>query len=55
VDRRRTIIGIAANVNVSYVTVQTILTSDLNIHRVAETFVPRLLTPNRKSTGLQFD
>jgi hypothetical protein len=48
VDRRRTIKGIAAIVNVSYRTVHTILTSDLNIHRVAETFVPRLLTPEQK-------
>jgi hypothetical protein len=48
VDQRRTIKGIAAIVNVSYRTVQTILTFVLNIHRVAETFVPRLLTPEQK-------
>ena len=35
-DRRRTIKEIAAIVNVSYGTVQTILTCDLNMHRVAE-------------------
>jgi len=34
-DRRRTIKDIAAIVNVSYGTVQTILTCDLNMHRVA--------------------
>ena len=53
-DRRRTIKGIATIVNVSYGTVQTILTCDLNMHRVAAKFVPRLLTANRKSTVLQF-
>jgi len=30
--------------------VQTILTCDLNMHRVAANFVSRLLTSNRKST-----
>jgi len=39
---------IAAIVNVSYGTVQTILTCDLNMHRVAAKFVPRLLTPEQK-------
>jgi len=53
-DRRRTVKDIAAIVNVSYGTVQTILTCDLNMHRVAVKFVPRLLTPNKKSTVLQF-
>ena len=43
-DRRRTIKDIAAVVNVSYGTVQTILACDLNMHRVAAKFVPRLLT-----------
>jgi len=47
-DRRRTIKEIAAIVNVSYGTVQTILTCDLNMHRVAAKFVPRLLTPEQK-------
>jgi len=45
---RRTIKEIAAIVNVLYGTVQTILTCDLNMHRVAEKFVPRLLTPKQK-------
>jgi hypothetical protein len=31
-----------------YGTVQTILTCDLNMHRVAAKFVPRLLTPKQK-------
>jgi len=35
-------------VNVSYGTVQTILTCDLNMHRVAAKFVPRILTPEQK-------
>jgi len=47
-DRRRTIKDIATIVNVSYGTVQTILTCDLNMHRVAAKFVPRLLTPEQK-------
>ena len=47
-DRWRTIKEIAAVVNVSYGTVQTILTCDLNIHRVAAKFMPRLLTPEQK-------
>jgi len=47
-DRQRTIKDIAAIVNVSYGTVQTILTCDLNMHRVAAKFVPRLLTPEQK-------
>ena len=51
-DCRRTIKGIAAIVNVSHGPVQTILTCDLNMHRVAAKFEPRLLTANR--TVLQF-
>jgi len=47
-DRRRTIKDIVAFPNVSYGTVQTILTCDLNMRRVAATFVPRLLTPEQK-------
>jgi len=47
-DRRRTIKDIATIVNVSYGTVQTILTCDLNMHRIAAKFVPRLLTPEQK-------
>jgi histone-lysine N-methyltransferase SETMAR len=44
-DHRRTIKDIAAIVTVSYGTVQTILTCDLNKDRVAAKFMPRLLTP----------
>jgi hypothetical protein len=47
-DRQRTIKDIAAIVNMSYGTVQTILTCDLNTHCIAAKFVPRLLTPKQK-------
>jgi len=47
-DRRRTIKDITTVVNVSYGTVQTILMCDLNMHRVAAKFIPRLLTPEQK-------
>jgi transposase len=47
-DRQRTIKDIATIVNVSYGTLQTILTCDMNMHRVAAKFVPRLLTPEQK-------
>jgi len=47
-DRWRTIKDIATIVNVSYGTVQTIIMCDLNMHRIAAKFVPRLLTPEQK-------
>jgi len=47
-DRRRTIKDIATIVNVPYGAVQTILTCDLNMHRVAAKFIPRLLSPEQK-------
>ena len=47
-DRQRSINDIAAIVHVSYGTVQTIMTSDLNMHRIAAKFVPWLLTPDQK-------
>jgi hypothetical protein len=47
-DRWKTIKDIATIVNVSYGTVQTILTCDMNLHRVAAKFVPRFLTPEQK-------
>jgi len=46
--RRRTIKDIASIVNVSYGTVQTILTCDLNMHCVVTKFVPMFLTPEQK-------
>jgi len=47
-DRRITIKDIVTIVNASYGTVQTILTCDLNKHRVAAKFIPWLLTPEQK-------
>ena len=47
-DRWRTIKNIAVIVSVSYRTVQTIRTYDLNMHRVAAKFVPRLLISEQK-------
>ena len=47
-DRRRTIKDIAAIVYVSYGTMQTILTCDLNMHHIAAKFMPRLLTPEKR-------
>ena len=47
-DRRRSDKDIATIFNVSYGTVQKILTCDMNVHRVAAKFVPRLLTPEQK-------
>ena len=41
-------------VKVSYGTEQAFLTCDLNMHCVAAKFMPRLLTPKRKNTVLQF-
>lgn len=48
-DRRITIKDIASSTNLSFGTVQAILTGDLNMHRVAAKFVPRLLTPEQKA------
>jgi histone-lysine N-methyltransferase SETMAR len=45
VDRRRMINDIVDIVGVSYGSVQTILTSELNMQRVTAKFVPQLLTP----------
>jgi hypothetical protein len=47
-NHQRTIKDIASIVNVSYGTVQTTLTCDLNMHRVAAKFVPRPLNPEQK-------
>ena len=44
-DRRRSVNDIAAIVDVPYGRVQTILTSDLNIHRIAAEFGPRHRAP----------
>jgi transposase len=53
-DRRRTIKDIATIVNVSYGTVQTILTCNFNMHGVAAKIVPRFLTPEQKEHRVAF-
>jgi len=52
-DHRITIKEIIVIVNVSYGTVQTILTRDMNMHRIAAKFVPRLLTPEQKENHVR--
>lgn len=47
-DCQITIKKVADIINVSFETVQAILTSDLNMHCVAATFMPRLLTHKQK-------
>ena len=47
-DCRRIIKDIVTIVNVSYGTVQTILTCDVNMRHVAANFVPSILTPEQK-------
>uniref|UniRef100_A0A3Q4NB84 Mos1 transposase HTH domain-containing protein n=1 Tax=Neolamprologus brichardi TaxID=32507 RepID=A0A3Q4NB84_NEOBR len=52
-DLRLSMGEISAILNVSFGTVQAILTSTLNLHQVANKFVPRLLTPELKQHRLQ--
>ncbi|CAI5658033.1 unnamed protein product [Oreochromis niloticus] len=52
-DLRISVREISAILNVSFGTVQAILTSTLNLHQVANKFVPRLLTPELKQNRLQ--
>ena len=47
-DRRRTIGDIAKLINISYRSVQSILTVNLSMRRISAKFVPRLLTPEQK-------
>jgi hypothetical protein len=47
-DRRRTIHDVCEIVGVSYGTVQSILSDDLNMRRIAVKFVPRLLSNDQK-------
>ena len=48
-EDRRTIIGeVADQLEISFGSVQSILTSNLGMHRVAAKFVPRLLTSDQK-------
>lgn len=47
-DRRTTICEIADQLEISFGSVQSILTSNLGMHRVAAKFMPRLLTSDQK-------
>jgi len=47
-DRRRTIHNLCAEVGIGYGSCQRILTEQLNMHRIAAKFVPRVLTQNQK-------
>ena len=47
-NRRLTIREISEDLNVSYISVQNILTTDLNMRRVSAKFVPRVLTVEQK-------
>jgi hypothetical protein len=52
-DRRQSIQDIASAVGNSYASCQNILTEELNIRRVAEKFVPGLLTQDQKNRRLE--
>jgi len=47
-DRRRTNHDIAEEVGIGYGTCQHVLTEEMDMHRVAAKFVPRILTANGK-------
>ena len=47
-DRRRTIHDLCAEVGIVYGSFQRILTEQLNMHRIASKFVPRVLTQDEK-------
>ena len=47
-DECRTIHDIAEEVGIGYGTCQHVLTEELGVHRVAATFVPRILTADQK-------
>jgi len=49
-DRRRTIHDLFAEVRIGYRTCQRILTEQLNMHRIAAKFVPRVLTHDQKDS-----
>ena len=49
-DRRRTIHDLCAEVGIGYGSCQRILTEQLNVHRIAVKFVPRLLTQDQKDS-----
>ena len=49
-DRRRTIHDLCAEVGIGYVSCQRILTEQLNMHRIAAKFVPKVLTQDQKDS-----
>ena len=49
-SRRRTIHGLCAEVGIGYGSCQRILTEQLNMHRIAAKFVPRVLTHDQKDS-----
>ena len=51
-NRRLTIREISEDLNISYGSVQNILTTDLNMRRVSAKFVPRVLTIEQKQQRL---
>jgi len=51
-DRRRTIHDLCAEVGICYGSCQRILTEQLNMHRTAAKFVPRVLTHDQKDSRI---
>ena len=49
-DRRRTIHDLCAEVGIGYGSCQRILTEQLNMHRIAAKFVPKVLTQDQKDS-----
>jgi len=49
-DRRRIIHDLCAEVGIGYGSCQRILTEQLNMHRIAAKFVPRMLTHDQKDS-----
>ena len=49
-DRRRTIHDVCAEGGIGYGSCQRILTEQLNMHRIAAKFVPRVLTHDQKDS-----
>ncbi|XP_068246832.1 protein GVQW3-like [Palaemon carinicauda] len=54
-DRRSTVREIAQQIGMSKDSAHAILRDDLNMHRVAEKFVPRLLSPEQKDLRFQVE
>jgi len=52
-DRRRTIHHLCAEVGICYVSCQRIFTEQLNMHRIAAKFVPRVLTQDQKDSRVK--